>query len=179
MQKETAQKITNSQKGFSPILIVVVIALLGLGFLGYQIIAQNGQTTPTPTYQPPVTKPTVSPQPRSVAPGVITQAVFAKSIDPKTGVPVSSGTVFSKTDPAINLVVSLKNPKVGIKIEYVRYLNDQFLDNRSTATTRANPSSVVFDWNLKKADAMHLIGNYKVKLYTNGVFEKEVNYKVQ
>ena len=166
------------QKGFSSVLIIIIVAaLLGIGFWGY-LMMKKGETTPT--YVPlATTKPSASAKPRSVAPGVITQAVFAKSIDPKTGMPVNPGMVFSKSDPEINLVVSLQNPKIGTKIEYVRYLNDKFMDNKSTTTTKATDTSVVFNWNLKQPGAVHLMGNYKVRLYTNGIFEKEATYSGQ
>ena len=45
--------------------------------------------------------------------------------------------------------------------------------------TKANTNNVSFNWTLKKLGTTHLAGNYKVKVYTNGVFEKETTYIVQ
>jgi len=76
-------------------------------------------------------------------------------------------------------VLTLKNPKVGTKFEYVRYLNGKFLDNGNLTMKKANTNNVSFGWTLKKTGATHLVGTYRVKVYTNGVFEKETTYIVQ
>ncbi len=171
MNKYTARQLPNNQKGFTPLVIIVAVAaFLAVSYLTYQaFVAQpKGQNTPQQ-----ITKP------RSKAPGMITQVVTTKAIDSKTGQAVSPTNTFSKTDRVIYLVIALKNPTVGTKIEYTRYLNGKFLDNRSLTVARANTNNIIFDWTLNKPGAAHLAGNYKVKVYTNGIFEKEINYLVQ
>ncbi len=108
-----------------------------------------------------------------------TQIILTKTIDPKTGLATSPASTFSKKDPTIYSVVALNNPSLGTKVEYVRYLNGKFLDNRNATTTKASDKNIIFDWKLNKPGATRLSGVYKVKIYTNGVFEKEVNYTVE
>ncbi len=115
---------------------------------------------------------------RSIAPGIITKAVTAKSIDPTTGEALNPTTSFASTDKNIFLVLSLKNPKVGAKFEYVRYLNAMYLDKGSVVVTKPETNNVSFVWTLKKVGAVHPIGQYRVKVYTNGIFEKETSFVV-
>ncbi len=170
MNKYIARQFLNSQKGFTPLTVILIAAaLLAVSFLAYRaFMPQKPQNAPQQ-----ITKP------RSKAPGVITQVVTAKAIDSKTGQAASPTSTFSKTDPVIYSVVTLNNPKVGTKIEYSRYLNGKFLDNRSLPVVKASTSNVIFDWALSKPGAVRLVGNYKVKVYTNGIFEKEIKYQVQ
>ncbi len=172
------------QKGFTPLLIIlVVVVVAGVSYLGYRSV--TSKPIPQNTYQqtpqktPGQKSATISTQPRSKAFGVITQVVAAKGIDLKTGEAVNPASQFSKTEKAIYVVLTLKNPKVGTKFEYTRYLNSKFLDNGNLTMTKANTNNVSFNWTLKKPGAIHLAGNYKVRVYTNGVFEKELNYIIQ
>ncbi len=167
-----------NKKGFTSIVIVLVIILLiGGVYLTYQAL---GGKAPFSTRQQIIPNPTsAKPKLRSKAPGLVTQITLAKTIDPKNGSATSPATTFSKTDPTIYTIIALSKPPVGTKVEYARYLNGKFLDNRSTSITRANDNSVLFSWNLKKPGATRSVGSYKVKIYTNGVFEKEVRYSVQ
>lgn len=163
------QKPAASRKSSPPILAIVVLVLIGgIVYLGYKSLVAN----PRYTLQKQATSP------RSKTPGVIDRLVAAKGIDPKTGEAVGVSTTFSKTDPSLYVVMTLKNPKVGTKFEFVRYLNGKFLDNGSLTMKKATTNNVSFNWDLKKPGAIHLVGNYRVKVYTNGVFEKEVTYKV-
>ena len=153
MTKLSAQNLNTNQKGFTPIIIaLVVVLLIGGGYLAYRSFKGSPQpalvTQPSSTQQPTSSaKPTSTNSAlRSKAPGIVTQVAFSRTIDPKTGIALNPATTFSKTDPAIYVVVSLNNPPVGAKIEYVRYLNGKFLDNRSTATTKTTDKSVVFGW---------------------------------
>ncbi len=180
MIKHSVQQPTFNQTGITPVVIILVAgAVLVLSYLAYQALINKPAA---PSFNTPLTtsKPVLnSSKQRSLTPGVVTQVVTTKSIDQKTGTAINPTTFFLSTDQTIYLVVSVKNPSPGTKIEYVRYLNDKFLDNRSTTTTKSNDNSVIFDWVLKNPGAVHLKGNYKVKVYTNGVFEKDMAYSVQ
>ncbi len=115
---------------------------------------------------------------RSIVPGIIANVLTAKSIDPTTGEALNPTTSFASTDKNIFLVLSLKNPKVGAKFEYVRYLNAMYLDKGSVVVTKPETNNVSFVWTLKKVGAVHPIGQYRVKVYTNGIFEKETSFVV-
>ncbi len=151
--------------------IVVLILLGGL----YAAL----QKPKTPSYQTqPVIQPTSTPKlPRSKAPGVITNVLTASSLDAQ-GNALTPATTFAKTDKTIYLVLTVNNPKVGTKVEYIRYLNGKLLDSGTTKLVKSNVTNTSFVWSLKKLGATHLVGNYKVKVYTNGIFEKEVSYTV-
>lgn len=177
MYKIPAHKLNKNQKGFAPVIILLIVAALAVGgYFAYQSFKGKSQpSSTTPTTITGNKKPAL----RSKAPGIVTQITLTKTIDPKTGSAISPANIFSKTDPTIYTVITLNNPPAGTKIEYTRYLNGKFLDNRSTATTKATDKSVIFNWSLKTPGATHLVGSYKVKIYTNGIFEKEISYTVQ
>lgn len=86
---------------------------------------------------------------------------------------------FAKTDKNIYLALTLDKPKSGTKIEYIRYLNGKYLDSGANKILQPNVTNTSFVWSLKKPGAMRLAGIYKVKVYTNGIFEKETSYTVQ
>jgi len=173
------------QAGFTTILVVLVlVAIAGVAYLGRRSFTTK--TTPslnihqqTPQKAPGQKSAATSPQPRSKAPNVITQVTTARGLDIKTGEAVNPASQFSKTDKAIYVVLTLKNPKVGTKFEYTRYLNGKFLGNGNLTMKKTNTNNVSFNWTLKKPGATHLVGNYRVKVYTNGVFEKEVSYQIR
>lgn len=169
-----------TKNGFAPIILIfLVVIVAGISYIGYRYFIVRPQTSQTKQVVPGKKLPTTSTRPRSKAPGVVTQVAAAKGIDQKTGEAAGTTSLFSKTDKTIYLVLTLKNPKVGTRFEYTRYLNGKFLDNGSLKMKKATTNNVSFDWTLKKPGAFHLAGNYLVKVYTNGVFEKEINYKVQ
>lgn len=97
-----------------------------LSYLAYQTLINKPIPSrfnfPAATFKPA----TSSSKPRSIASGVVTQVVVAKSIDLKTRTAINPNNIFSSTDPTIYLVMTVKNPPPGTKIEYVRYLNDRF-----------------------------------------------------
>lgn len=187
MMKNPVQKsvLKSKVKGFAPLIALVVVAAVALTLLfayqkyvtksgnlattGTQLLQKVGISLPTPT-------PAVL---RSKAPGVITDVVTAKEIDAKSGEAVNPTSVFSQKDTNISLVVSINKSPVGTRFEYVRYLNGKYLDNRSVKTTKAGVKNVSFSWKLKTATSTHLPGTYRVKTYTQGVFEKEVSYTVR
>lgn len=165
MKKLPAQ----TKSGFAPIIILLVVAVVGVSYIGYRYFSAKPQTTQVPA----------SVKPRSKAPGTITQVVAAKGIDQKTGEAVGVTSLFSKTDKTIYVVLTLKNPKVGTKFEYTRNLNGKFLDNGNLEMKNVATNNVSFVWTLKKPGASHLEGNYLVRVYTNGIFEKEIGYQVK
>ncbi len=186
MEEASFQEETQTNSHLSPakprgiiIAEIIVVAVLFFG-LGFYLFNRSSSTTPTPpTVNQNTTPPLVPTKPRSTAPGIITGAVFAKNIDPKTGAPLSPTSTFSATDKDIYIVATTQNPKVGTKIEYVRYLNNKYLDNRSVKILKPATTYVSFVWSLKNAGSAHPAGVYRVKLYTNGIFEQELSYTVQ
>ncbi len=158
--------------------IIFLVLMGGLYFLKKSSIPQTLNKVPQVTQQAasPSAQPT---KPRSKAPGIIVSIVTAKGVDPKTGEAVKPTTIFLTTDKNIYAVTTLKNAKVGTRIEYVRYLNNKFLDNRSIRITKLNTNNTSFVWALKNSTSTHPVGQYKVKVYTNGIFEKEISYIVQ
>lgn len=176
MKKLPAQ----TKSGFAPIVIIIIaVVAISVLYTVYRYFGANPQSLPTQQVIPGKKLPTSSAMPRSKAPDVVTKVVTSKGVDTKTGEAVSTTSLFSKTDKSIYAVLTLKNPKVGTKFEYTRYLNGKFLDNGSLEMKNATTNNVSFHWTLNKPAAFHLSGDYKVKVYTNGVFEKEVNFKVQ
>jgi len=180
VQPQAPQNTRYKYKGFAivGVLIVAIVLVLGLVFM-LQKSAKN--TTAPPAVSQPKTA-TSTPQPtlpRSKAPGVISNALTAKALDPKTGEAVNPTSTFASTDKSIYLVLTLKNPQVGSRYAFTRYLNGKFLDNGSLPVTKLTTNNVSFVWTLKKVGATHLVGSYKVKVYTNGIFEKEISYQVR
>lgn len=156
----------------------IVVLLLIVGLL---VVLQKSKTPPLPAQQPVTQQPTLPPKPtlpRSKTPGVITNAMTASALDAQ-GKATSSVTTFAKTDKNIYLALTLIKPEVGTKIEYIRYLNGKYLDSGANKILKPNVSNTSFIWSLKKPGATHLTGTYKVKVYTNGIFEKETSYIVQ
>lgn len=155
---------------------IIVLLLIG----GLFVVMQKSKTTSF-SRQPVVQQPTLSPKPtlpRSKAPGVITSILTASSLDTQ-GKAVAPATTFAKTDKNIYLVLTVNKPKIDTKIEYIRYLNGKYLDNGVNKILKPNVTNTSFIWSLKKPGAMYLVGTYKVKVYTNGIFEKETFYTVQ
>ena len=180
VQPQVPQNTRYKYKGFAVVgvMIVAIVLILGLVF----VLQKSAKNTATPPAVPQPKTAISTPQPtlpRSKAPGVISNALTAKAIDPKTGEAVTPTSTFASTDKSIYLVLTLKNPKVGSRYAFTRYLNGKFLDNGSLPVTKLATNNVSFVWALKKAGATHPAGNYKVKVYTNGIFEKEISYTVQ
>ncbi len=189
--KSVNQPIQNSSKipnnatirpvGSSKIKLYILVGfgVLLIIFIGYLAAQKPRSATQTPQV---IAQPTAQPKPtlaRSKAPGIIVSVVTAKSIDPKTGEAVNPTAIFLTRDKSIYAVTTLQNAKIGTRIEYVRYLNNKFLDNRSITITKLNTNNTSFVWTLKNSTATHPAGEYKVKVYTNGIFEKEISYTVQ
>lgn len=180
IQPQILQNTKYKYKGFAitGVLIVAIVLVLGLVFV-LQKSAKNTVTPPAVSQPKTATSTTQPTLPRSKAPGVISNALTAKAIDPKTGEAVNPTSTFASTDKSIYLVLTLNNPKVGSRYAFTRYLNGKFLDNRSLPVTKLTTNNVSFVWTLKKVGSTHPVGSYKVKVYTNGIFEKEISYTVQ
>ncbi len=146
---------------------VIVIIILVIGGL-YFLLRSNLSF---------LSKQLTTQQLRSKPLGVITNVVTASSLDVQ-GNAISPTATFAPTDKAIYLALTVNSPKVGTKFEYIRYLNNKYLDNSTTKISKPNVTNTSFVWNLKPG-AIHLAGVYRVKIYTNGVFEKETFYTVR
>lgn len=174
-------KTKSNQKGFASIIVVVVVVLAIAGLLAYQKIGKNTSTKNASLanqakslfsnllgQKPSQPKPT----------GMILGATTTKSVDPKTGKGEVEVATFSTKDPIVYVVLQVNKPKKDTKFEYVRYFNGKYVDHKSLGTTKDGVDYVSFSWRLKDSKSKHLAGDYKVKLYTNGNFEKELSYQV-
>ena len=152
-----------SPRGFAHValLVVLIVALAGVGFLVYR---HNHSATSS----------TAKSSAKNSA--IITDLQFSKAVDGK-GAPLSSTTQFSTTDPTIYAVVTLKNPAKNTRLEFVRYRNDKFVGNGSLKVAKDGAGYAGFMWNAKTSKA-HPRGTYKVKVYTNGRFERSATYTV-
>ncbi len=174
-QTQVPAQTPETAKSFSKTmwyLLGVVVALVLL--VGMYFILQKPKTITQ--YAQPVLQPTPT-LPRSKALGVITNVVTASSLDAQ-GNAASPSATFATTDKNIYLVLTF-SPKVGTRFEYIRYLNDKLLDNGALKILKPNMTNSSFVWSLSKPGAVHLAGNYRVKIYTNGIFEKEISYVVR
>lgn len=156
-------------------VIVGAILLIIIGVTSFVLKSQQINVTyPANDYSKTTPQPTL---PRSKPLGVVTKLTLASSLDTQ-GYTASPSTTFATTDKTIYLITTLTKPIIGTKIEYTRYLNGKFLDGRALKIVKPNVTNASFVWSLKKPGAKHLPGNYRVKVYTNGVFEKEISYTV-
>ncbi len=178
------------QKGLAPLILVLVVALLaGGGFLGYQMYSSKnpssfggGGTAPAlpnlklPAKTSPTTQKVV--MPRSKAPGIVTAALTAHGYNSKTGSAIKPDKYFAPKDPQVFLLMNVNKPKVGDRVEYVRYLQGKYLDHRSIKVAQANWKYAYFGWSAKTGKE-HKKGIYRVRVYSNGVLEKKLNYIVR
>lgn len=161
-----------NQKGFAPILLLVLVVLVAAGFLGYQAIVQKSP--------PPSTSQSIQARPNPPKPaGMILGAKTTKSLDPKTGRWGREVSTFSTKDPVVFLALQVNKAPKGTKFEYVRYFKGKYVDHKSLESTKDGVDYVSFSWSLKDIKSKHPAGDYRVKLYTNGKFEKEVSYQVR
>ena len=154
---------TNNERGFAHLALLLVVALalvVGVGVYVYK--SQNTITTTTAN--------------NLVHPGVVRSEVFATSLD-ATGVPVNPTSTFSTTTPNIYVALGLNNTKSTQHVEYTRYLNNKFVDHGSIPV-KAGAKYASFNFSLK-AGQTRPKGNYVVKTYTNGIFERSTKYTVQ
>lgn len=172
------------QKGIVPLIIlVVIVALAGIGVLGYQLYRSKIQSILSKTEQKGQTQSnrTTSRKtatPRSKAPGLITAAITAHGYNPKTEGAIKPDKYFSSKDRQIFLLLNVNRPKVGSHIEYIRYLQGRYLDYKSIKVSQPNFQHTYFAWT-SRSGKEHKKGIYRVRLYFNGVLEKKVNYLVR
>ena len=148
------------------ILVVVVIGLailFAFGRFSRQINNGNSGIYATPTIIP-----------TSLVSGVITAA----SIDPLSGIATLPVNKFKSDASSIYLVLDLNNSPINTKISYVRYLNSKYLDSKDTFVIKPNIRTLSFAWKLKTSSSLHPVGQYLVKVYSNGTFEKATTYTV-
>ncbi len=166
-------KSKSNQKGFAPIILLVIVVLAVGGFFAYQKIGKTQNGKSVSLFNLFENKP--SPQPKVMILGATT----TKSIDPETGKGGPEVATFSTKDPVIYAVLQVNKSIKGTKFEYVRYYKGKYVDHKSLETTKDGVDYVSFSWKLKTAKSRHLPGDYKIKLYTNGNFEKELSFIVR
>jgi flagellar basal body-associated protein FliL len=164
-------KSFKSEQGFSHIVLLVILAVVvaGVGFFAYQRV-HNANTAKSTVDLPSAAKSAKSPR-------VIQTEKFSTSVG-ANGAVINSTSTFAPTDKKIYTVLSLKNAKVGQRLEYVRYLNNKFVDNGSVAVSKDGAQYAGFGFTLKPGKA-HPKGIYRVKVYTDGSYETAANYTVK
>lgn len=174
-------KKTFQADGFSAVLVVIAAAaLLAGGVLLYrQQIKTAKPATNNSSYSNQPAQKNASASAKPAIKGMILSAQTTKALDPKTGQGLNPTTVFSARDPEIFVALSVDKPKKGTKFEYVRYLNGKYVDHKSITMVKDGSQYASFSWKLKNAQALHPAGDYTVKLYTGGNFEKEISYQVR
>lgn len=163
------KKNINPESGAIDIIIVVALVALIIGGIGYYVYQRNfnkpnQQSATTPT--------------KAAHPGVVQKLQFGNAIDPKTGMVTTPSALFSSNDNTIYMGAMLQNAKKGGRIEYVRYVNNFFLDNGGVTITKDGAQMVTFAFSAKPGKS-HPVGTYKVKVYTNGIYETAGAYTVQ
>lgn len=163
-----------NQHGFAHIVIalIVVVLVAGAGFLVYQRTqnANDAKQANSTSDLPTATKTTTRLS--------VTKAVeFGTAIDSmgKIVTPLSS---FAPSDGKINAVSALQNAPKGMKIEYVRYRDNKFVDNGSLTIAKDGAQYAGFNFT-PKSGKKHPTGVYKVKIYANGEYQTAGNYTVK
>jgi hypothetical protein len=159
----------NNEQGFVELALLIVLTLIlaGVGFYAYQQ-SQNAKRTAA---NPPAANNAAK------HPGVVQAVQLSTAVDAK-GLAVAPKTAFAPSEAKINAVVQLKGAKKDARFEYVRYRDNKFVDNGSVKVAKEAAQTAQFKFALKPG-RMHPKGNYMIKVYTNGVFEKAVRYSVQ
>lgn len=167
-------KKSNLEKGFSSIIILLLVITAGLiGFRTYQqfIAHQNENPKKTVVKQALVR--------RSKIPNIITSATTAKAIDVKTGKVITAAKVFSLEDKTVYLALDLDKAKSGTFIDYIRYLNGRYVDHGNAKIIKDATENISFSWTNTKSLGSITEGNWKIATYSNGILEKRVNYVVK
>jgi hypothetical protein len=163
-------RVGNNENGSSELIVVIVIAVLIVGALGYVLFSrlQTNFNKTTTTSASQTTK--------LSHPGIIASELFAPGID-TSGAPVSPVASFTSSTPKIYVVLSLVNAKATQRIEYTRYLDGKFIDNGSIPI-KDGAKYASFSYELL-AGKTHAPGTYIVKVYTDGVYERSGTYTVK
>ncbi len=163
------------KRGFGPTLIVLLLLVVATGgFIGYRGYQQWQQQQ---AKKKPVVKQVIIR--RSKSPNVITQATTAKAIDVNTGKVITAARVFSTNDKTVYLALDLDNPKIGTRIDYIRYLFGRYVDHGSVKVDKSRTSNLAFSWVVTRPLGSRPDGEYKVATYTNGILEKRVTYVIE
>lgn len=172
-----------NSKGVIPIFILLVIAAIVVG--GY-FVYQKVQSRTLRGFLPRKGAPTVTIKRRSKAPGVVKSAVVAKGVD-KAGKPKSISATFTSKDPnykGVYVALELNNPQKGQKLAYVRYYFNtkknkfQYIDHGTVMIRRPTVMNTYFHYYTKSGSAKVRLGQYLVKVYTNGKFERAAAYQI-
>ncbi len=175
---------SSAPKGIIPVAFLVVAALAIAGLSIYLFTGKNtlGKETSRPnqwqTFFSNLLGNKFAITPTKTA-AMFLGAKTTKSIDLKTGMGGVEVKTFSSKDPVIYVVMQVNKPAKGTKFEYTRYFNGKYVDHKSLDTTKDGVSYVSFSWRLKNAKSKHLSGDYRLKLYVNGNFVKEIFYQVR
>jgi len=110
--------------------------------------------------------------------GSVVSVVSAKSYDSHRNVASEVTSSFSPTDRQIVLGVTLQGYPAGSRCEFVRYLNGKYLDHGSVPVKKPTANTVFFTWTLTKPGVSHLPGPYRIKVFVNGRYARELTYFV-
>lgn len=149
------------------ILIILLVIVLG-GGVGYYVYQRSNK---------PATPATPSVATKQKSPGVVQSLKFGTQLDPTGNVKVS-GVDVKQADNTIYVVAMLNNAKKGSRLEYIRYRDNFMVDNGAVNISNDGAQRVSFGFSIKPGQT-HPTGIYKVKLYTNGVFETSGAYTVK
>ncbi len=151
-----------SEKGFIPLWIILVVVVVGVGLVGYGVYHKSNTGK--------VVK-------AANRPGIIKNEQFSTAVDSK-GAATHSASEFSPTDQKVYAVISLDKVKAGTNIQYVRYYNGKNIGGGSVKITKDDTKNVDFLFATKPGKSRH-VGDYKVKVYTNGKAEMSSVYTVK
>lgn len=163
------------KKGFAPILMILLLLVLATG--GFVAYRGYGQWQQQQNKKKPVVKQMLIRRSRN--PNVITQATTAKAIDINTGKVITAARVFSTNDKTVYLSLDLDNPKIGTRIDYIRYLFGRYVDHGSVKVDKLQTSNLAFSWVVTRPLGSRPDGQYSVATYSNGILEKRVTYVIE
>ena len=110
--------------------------------------------------------------------GSVVSVLCSRAYDPQKNLAADFTWDFSRLDRQIVLGVTLQGYPPGSRCEVVRYWNGKYLDHGSVAVKKPGAGTVFFTWTLTKPGASHPVGPYRVKVFVNGRYAKEIAYTV-
>jgi hypothetical protein len=113
----------------------------------------------------------------STAPALISKVIFTSSFDPKTN-QITAATTFAPSVKKIFGVLRLKPTARPMRLEYVRYRNDRFVDYRSLNLAKPGTTQAAFVWT-DKPNKIRPKGTYVVKFYLDGQYQTKAQYRVE
>jgi hypothetical protein len=159
---------SESMAGSLDVILIVLLVIVLAGGAGYYVYQNSNKPAA------PVTPAVVAKLKR---PGVVQALRFGTVLD-SAGNIKTPGVDFKQTDSTIYITVGLNNAKKGSRIEYIRYRDDFMVDNGAVNIIKDGAQRIGFNFSLKPGQT-HPIGTYKIKLYTNGVFETSGAYTIK